>query len=103
MRISISPALRLLVAGALVASLTACDQQDSEASDKGPAERAGEQIDHALARVSEEFNKIAEQTGKNLQEMGKRLHQEAREARQAQRAQREQQERKENGERSSGE
>lgn len=87
-------AARLLLAGALAAGLAACERQERSAEETGPAERAGEQLDQALTRAGDELNKVAEKTGKNLQELGRRLQDEAREARQA-RAQRQEQERQE--------
>lgn len=101
-----SMAARLLLVGALAATLAACERQERSAHEKGPAERTGEQIDQALTRAGDELNKVAEKTGKNLQELGRRLQSEAREAQQA-REQRQQQENQaasgERGERSSGE
>lgn len=70
----------LVMLGVLLAGLSACEKKEVVADEKGPAERAGQQIDQATARASEELNKVAEKTGKGLQEMGQKLQNEAQEA-----------------------
>lgn len=87
---STTPAARALTAGVLGLLLVACDRQETPTSERGPAERAGEQLDQALTRAGEELNKVAEKTGKNLQDMGRRLQHEANEAQQARERQEEQ-------------
>jgi hypothetical protein len=67
----------LLAAGALMASLTACQKQDAAADAKGPAEKAGQQIDQATAKAGQELNKFAEKAGEKMQEAGKKIQQEA--------------------------
>lgn len=73
-------AVSLAALGALVVGLTACEKKEVVTEEKGPAERAGQQIDQTAARASEEINKIAEKTGKGLQELGQKIQNEAREA-----------------------
>lgn len=55
-------------------------QQKQEAADKGPAERAGEQIDKAAVRAGEELNKAGETIGKGLEKAGEKLQNASREA-----------------------
>lgn len=64
----------------LVAGLTACEKQETASEDKGPAQRAGEQIDKATAKASEEINKITEKAGQGLQKAGEKLQNAAQEA-----------------------
>lgn len=71
--------IRCLVGAAFIAGLAACDKQDT-AEGKGPAERAGQQLDQAAARASEELNKAAEKAGQGLQELGKKMQEESQEA-----------------------
>ena len=70
----------IILLGASLAALGACEKKDVEADAKGPAERAGQQIDQAAARASEELNKVAEKTGKGLQELGQKIQNEAEKA-----------------------
>ncbi|WP_194721617.1 hypothetical protein [Noviherbaspirillum malthae] len=68
------------LASILVAGLSACQKQENAADGKGPAERAGQQIDQAAKRAGEELNKVAEKAGKGLQEAGAKLEDKAQEA-----------------------
>lgn len=70
----------VLAAGMLIAGLSACQKQETAADEKGPAERAGQQIDQAAKRAGEELNKVAEKAGKGLQEAGTKLEDKAQEA-----------------------
>lgn len=60
-----------MAAGVCFVSLTACQKQ--ETAEKGPAEKAGQQIDQAATRAGEELNKAAEKVGKGLQEFGQKI------------------------------
>lgn len=77
-------ATSVMVITALVASLSACEKQQAAVEEKGPAEKAGQQLDQAAARASEELSKVAEKAGKGLQEIGQKLQNEAQEAQEAQ-------------------
>ena len=84
MLISSTSFARLLVAACLITGLTACEKTDTAASEKGPAEKAGQQLDQAASRASEELNKAAEVAGKGLQQLGQKIQTEAEQAQQAQ-------------------
>lgn len=77
---SMKSAVSLLAIGTLITSLSACQKQDVATDEKGPAEKAGQQLDQATARAGEELNKAAEKAGKGLQELGQKLQNEAQEA-----------------------
>lgn len=70
----------ILLASMLAAGLTACQKAENTADGRGPAERAGEQLDQAAKRAGEELNKVAEKAGKGLQEAGAKLEDKAQEA-----------------------
>jgi len=72
--------ISIMAATALIAALSACDKRQAAVEEKGPAEKAGKQLDQAAARAGEELNKAAEKAGKGLQEMGQKLQNEAQEA-----------------------
>lgn len=74
--------LSLIVASTLVLTLSACQKKETAAEDKGPAERAGEQLDRAAAQAGTELNKAAEKAGKGLQDFGQKLQDEAHKAQQ---------------------
>jgi hypothetical protein len=73
-------AISAVVMIALISGLSACEKQQAAVEEKGPAEKAGQQLDQAAARASEELNKVAEKAGKGLQEIGEKLQNEAQEA-----------------------
>jgi hypothetical protein len=50
----------------LLMGLAACQKKDDTA-DKGPAEKAGAQVDAAAAKAGEALNKAGEKTGQALQ------------------------------------
>jgi hypothetical protein len=66
--------------GILLAGLSACEKHEAAADGKGPAERAGQQLDHAASRAGEELNKAAEKAGEGMQSMGQKLQDKAEEA-----------------------
>lgn len=70
----------VVLAGLLSAGLAACEKKEVAAEGPGPAEKAGQQIDQATTRAAEELNKVAEKTGKGLQQMGEKIQNEAQEA-----------------------
>lgn len=70
----------LLAIGILTASLTACEKKEVVTEEKGPAEKAGQQLDQAASRAREEINKFADKAGKGLQEMGRKIQDEAQQA-----------------------
>lgn len=72
-------AIQLLGIGVFLTGLAACQKQEV-AEEKGPAEKAGQQLDQAAARASEELSKAAEKAGKGLQEIGQKIQNEAKEA-----------------------
>lgn len=74
------PAISLIALGVLIFGLSGCEKNQTAAKEKGPAEKAGQQLDHAAARASEELSKVAEKAGKGLQAIGQKLQNEAQEA-----------------------
>lgn len=70
--------------GVLVLGLSACGKEESAQDEKGPAERAGQQLDQAASRAGEELSKAAEAAGKGLQELGQKIQNAAEEQRDAQ-------------------
>ena len=81
---SMQPVFRLLLAAVLATGLAACQKTDTAAGEKGPAEKAGQQLDQAASRASEEISKAAEVAGKGLQQLGQKIQNEAEQAQQAQ-------------------
>jgi len=73
---------RLLIAAGIAVGVAACEKTDTAAGEKGPAERAGQQLDQAASRASEEINKAAEVAGKGLQQLGQKIQNEADQAQQ---------------------
>jgi predicted small secreted protein len=63
----------------LATTLAACQKKD-ETSGKGPAEKAGEQIDRAATKAGEELNKAGEKAGQAMQEAGKKLEDKSKDA-----------------------
>ncbi len=63
----------------LVAGLSACEKKET-AADKGPAEKAGQQLDQAAAKAAVEINKVAEQAGKGLEKAGENIQNAAKNA-----------------------
>ncbi len=72
--------ISLMLLGALTVGLSACQKKEVATEEKGPAEKAGQQLDQAAARAGEELNKAAQKAGQGLQEMGQKLQNEAQEA-----------------------
>jgi F0F1-type ATP synthase membrane subunit b/b' len=64
----------------LAAGLVGCEKHDTASGDKGPAERAGQQLDQAASKAGEELNKAAVKAGEGLQQAGKELQNKAAEA-----------------------
>lgn len=77
------PAVRLGMATLLLVSLAACQKEDSSSNGKGPAEKAGQQLDQAAERAGEELNKAAQMAGKGLQQLGQKIQNEAGQAQQS--------------------
>jgi len=75
---------RLFIAAGFIAGLVACEKTDTAAGEKGPAEKAGQQLDQAASRASEELNKAAGVAGKGLQQLGQKIQGEAEQAQQSQ-------------------
>jgi predicted small secreted protein len=75
---------RLVLAGLLAANLAACQKNETASGEKGPAERAGQQLDQAAARAGEELNKAAQAAGKGMQQLGQKIQNEAEQAQQGQ-------------------
>lgn len=78
------PLARLVLTGLLMTGLAACEKNETASSEKGPAERAGQQLDQAAARAGEELNKAAEAAGKGMQQLGQKIQNEAEQAQQDQ-------------------
>lgn len=70
---TVKGAIQLLVASVALLGLLACQKQEVAQGEKGPAEKAGQQIDQAAARASEELNKAAEKAGEGLQALGQKI------------------------------
>ncbi|HEX7646101.1 MAG TPA: hypothetical protein VF450_01675 [Noviherbaspirillum sp.] len=64
----------------LAVGLVACEKHDTASGDKGPAERAGQQLDKAASKAGEELNEAAIKAGEGLQQAGKELQDKAAEA-----------------------
>jgi len=79
---SMKSAASLVMIGLLSTMLLACEKKEPVTGEKGPAEKAGQQIDQATARAGEELNKAAEKAGQGLQELGQKLQNEAQQAQQ---------------------
>jgi hypothetical protein len=75
---------RLVTAGLMLTGLAACQKNETTSDERGPAEKAGQQLDQAAARAGEELNKAAEVAGKGLQKLGQKIQNEAEQAQQAQ-------------------
>lgn len=76
--------VRMLAAAGLIVGFVACEKTDTTVSEKGPAEKAGQQLDQAASRASEELNKAAGVAGKGLQQLGQKIQGEAEQAEQSQ-------------------
>ncbi|HYD58881.1 MAG TPA: hypothetical protein VEC35_00905 [Noviherbaspirillum sp.] len=76
--------VRLVLAGVLATGLAACQKKETASDEKGPAERAGQQLDQAAARAGEELNKAAQAAGKGMQQLGQKIQNEAEQAQQDQ-------------------
>ncbi|KRB87646.1 hypothetical protein [Noviherbaspirillum sp. Root189] len=74
------PALSLLAIAFFVTSLSACQKQDVASGEKGPAEKAGAQLDQAATRAGEELNKVGEKLGQTMQSAGEKLEDKSQEA-----------------------
>jgi hypothetical protein len=62
----------ILAAAALATGLAAC-QKNEPAAEKGPAEKAGAQLDQAASKAAVELNKAAEKAGEGLKKAGENL------------------------------
>lgn len=62
----------VLAIGMLSVVLSAC-QKNENTAEKGPAEKAGQQLDQAAAKAAVEINKIGEQAGKALEKAGEKI------------------------------
>jgi hypothetical protein len=71
--------MSMLAAAAFALGLSACQKNDPTA-DKGPAEKAGAQIDQAASKAAVELNKVAEEAGKGIKKAGENLQGAARDA-----------------------
>lgn len=71
--------IRAIAVSVVMIGLVACEKRDVEEG-KGPAEKAGEQLDQAAARAGEELNKAAEKAGQGLQALGQKMQNESKEA-----------------------
>jgi hypothetical protein len=69
----------ILLAALFALSLSAC-QKNEPAADKGPAEKAGAQLDQAASKAAVEMNKVAEEAGKGLKKAGESMQSAAKDA-----------------------
>lgn len=69
----------LFAAAFLMAGLAGCQKNESVA-EKGPAEKAGQQIDKATAKAGAEINKVAEKAGAQLEKVGEKIQGAAKDA-----------------------
>jgi hypothetical protein len=69
----------VLAAFVFTLGLSACQKNDPTA-DKGPAEKAGAQIDQAASKAAVELNKVAEEAGKGIKKAGENLQGAAKDA-----------------------
>lgn len=69
----------LLASVVLTAGLAGCQKTDPVA-EKGPAEKAGAQIDKAAVKAGEQINKVAEKAGEQLQKAGGKMQEAAKDA-----------------------
>lgn len=60
--------------------VAACQKKEVTAEEKGPAEKAGQQIDQATVKLGGELNKVAEKAGQGLEKAGEKLQNAARDA-----------------------
>jgi hypothetical protein len=65
--------------GTLALGLSAC-QKNEPVAEKGPAEKAGAQLDQAASKAAVELNKVAEEAGKGLKKAGENLQGAAKDA-----------------------
>jgi hypothetical protein len=70
----------LAAAGIWIVGLSGCEKKPEPQVQQGPAEQAGQQLDHAAARAGEELNKAAVNAGEGLQRLGEKLQNEAQDA-----------------------
>ncbi|GIZ52763.1 hypothetical protein [Noviherbaspirillum aridicola] len=61
-----------LAALSLLAGLSACQKRDEASAEKGPAEKAGAQVDAATSKAGDALNKAGEKTGQALQSAGEK-------------------------------
>ncbi|HJV76619.1 MAG TPA: hypothetical protein VJ654_20565 [Noviherbaspirillum sp.] len=77
---TVKSAIQLLVASLALPGLLACQKQEVAQDEKGPAEKAGQQIDQAAARASQELSKATEKAGEGLQALGQKIQDTAQKA-----------------------
>jgi hypothetical protein len=65
--------------GVLTLGVSAC-QKNEPVAEKGPAEKAGAQLDQAASKAAVELNKVAEEAGKGLKKAGENLQSTAKDA-----------------------
>jgi hypothetical protein len=70
----------LALAGLLLIGLSACQKNEPEEAQKGPAEKLGQQVDQAAAKAAVEINKFAEKAGGALEKAGEGMQDKARQA-----------------------
>jgi hyperosmotically inducible protein len=61
----------ILATAALAIGLAGCQKKD-DTTGKGPAEKAGEQVDRAASQAGENLNKAREQTGQAIEKAGEK-------------------------------
>jgi hypothetical protein len=61
----------IMATTALIIGLAGCQRKD-DTTGKGPAEKAGEQIDRATSQAGENLNKAREQTGQAMEKAGEK-------------------------------
>jgi hypothetical protein len=63
----------------LIVALSGCQKNENTAG-KGPAEKAGQQLDQAAAKAAVEINKAAEKAGQGLEKAGQSIQNAAKDA-----------------------
>lgn len=76
---SSSGLMSALALGILCVGLSACQKVETT-TEKGPAEKIGQQLDQAAAKAAVELNKVAEQAGKGLEKAGEKIQNAAKDA-----------------------
>lgn len=72
----------LFVAAVLVTAIAGCKKPETVA-EKGPAEKAGQQLDQAAAKAGEKLNEVANKAGQQMEKAGEKIQGAAKDAMQS--------------------